>query len=128
MDELIETDKFYLSDPFFVQKSPSPELKITSEDAEDIKQENNDAFPAPTIKAEPKTSSGTDPSVIIDPLKDSKGRSDLTILICINYFRIQMQPMLSSISTQKQSHSSSGWFSNWDFTKFSLKKMYIQLW
>ena len=91
MDELIENDKFYLSDPFFVPKSPSPDLKITSEDIEDIKQENTGIFPVPTIKSEPKTSSGTDPSIVIDPLvKDSKGTFQLTILPCIKHFRVQM--------------------------------------
>lgn len=74
MEELIETDKFYLSNPFFVPKSPSNELKILSEEhvkLDEIKTEHTVSF-----KIEPNTDpNGTETSIIIDPVikNDSKG-------------------------------------------------------
>ena len=85
MDEIIETDKFYLSNPFFVPKSPSSELKIASEDVrlEDIKSENTGIF-----KSEPKTSTGTGPSVIIDPLLKDNFKGILLIHSRSNFYLI----------------------------------------
>ena len=80
MEEVIETDKFYLSNPFFVPKSPSNELKIISEGhvkLDEIKAENTVSF-----KIEPNTSpNGTETSIIIDPVakNDFKGRFDLKV-------------------------------------------------
>ena len=78
MEEVIETDKFYLSNPFFVPKSPSNELKIISEGhvkLDEIKAENTVSF-----KIEPNMCpNGTETSIIIDPFvkNDFKGRFDL---------------------------------------------------
>ena len=60
MEEAIETDKFYLSNPFFVPEYPSNELKHLDE----IKSENTIAF-----KTEPDiASNGTETSIIADPV------------------------------------------------------------
>ena len=80
MEEVIETDKFYLSNPFFVPKSPANELKIISEGhvkLDGIKAENTVSF-----KIEPNIGpNGTETSIIIDPVvkNDFKGRFDLKV-------------------------------------------------
>ena len=65
MEEAIETDKFYLSNPFFVPEYPSNELKVLSEEhLDEIKTENTIAF-----KTEPDIdSNGTETSIIADPV------------------------------------------------------------
>ena len=65
MEEAIETDKFYLSNPFFVPEYPSNELKVLSEEhIDEIKSENTIAF-----KTEPDiASNGTETSIIADPV------------------------------------------------------------
>ena len=65
MEEAIETDKFYLSNPFFVPEYPSNELKVLSEEhLDEIKSENTIAF-----KTEPDiASNGTATSIIADPV------------------------------------------------------------